>query len=104
MSEHLLSSVQMAQFVASGYLKFEDMVPQDLCEACLEEMTNNRGYLAVGTPFGSSTWQGMWNLFETYRATTTLTAASTTSAWAGTTHHIPSRATDRWARWRPTGL
>jgi hypothetical protein len=36
MSEHLLSSVQMARFVASGFLKFEDMVPRDLCEACLD--------------------------------------------------------------------
>ncbi|MFP6589144.1 MAG: phytanoyl-CoA dioxygenase family protein [Candidatus Latescibacterota bacterium] len=66
MSEHLLSSVQMAQFVASGYLKFEDMVPQDLCEACLEEMTNNRGYLAVGTPF-ESTWPTGTALGDTFR-------------------------------------
>ena len=50
MKEHLLNSKQMAQFVASGYLKFEEMVPKDLCQACLEEMHHNRGYLAVGTP------------------------------------------------------
>ena len=55
MSEHLLSSKQMARFVASGYLKFEEMVPVDLCRACLEEMQHNRGYLAVGTPF-EETW------------------------------------------------
>ena len=35
MNEHLLNSKQMAQFVASGYLKFDDMVPKDLSEACL---------------------------------------------------------------------
>ena len=51
MSEHLLSSVQMAQFVASGFLKFEDMVPRDLCEACLEEMANMyAGVNTFGTP------------------------------------------------------
>ena len=33
MSKHLISSKEMAQFVASGYLKFEDMVPKDLCAA-----------------------------------------------------------------------
>ena len=66
MSEHLLSSVQMARFVASGFLKFEDMVPRDLCEACLEEMANNRGYLAVGTPF-ESTWPKGTALGDTFR-------------------------------------
>ena len=32
MSEHLISSKEMAQFVASGYLRFDDVVPEDLCE------------------------------------------------------------------------
>ena len=55
MQEHLVTSKEMAQFVASGYLKFESLVPRELCEACLEEMRNNKGYLAVGTPF-EETW------------------------------------------------
>ena len=55
MTEHLLNSKQMAQFVASGYLKFEDMIPMDLCEACREEMPNFGGYMGVGTPF-EETW------------------------------------------------
>ena len=45
----------MARFVASGYLKCEEMVPKDLCEACRKEMENNKGYLAVGTSF-EETW------------------------------------------------
>jgi hypothetical protein len=56
MKKHLLTSKQMAKFVASGYLKFDDMVPKDLSEACLEEMKNQkRGFYAVGTPF-EKTW------------------------------------------------
>lgn len=69
MSEHLLSSKQMAQFVASGYLKFEDMVPKDLCEACLDEMKNNKGYLAVGTPF-EETWPKGTALGDAFRLPT----------------------------------
>ena len=66
MSEHLLSSAQMAQFVTSGYLKFEDMVPKDLCERCLVEMRDNRGYLDVGTPF-ETTWPQGTALGEAFR-------------------------------------
>ena len=55
MNEHLISSKEMAQFVAAGYLKFEEMVPKDLSDACLEDMKNHRGYLEVGTPF-EETW------------------------------------------------
>ena len=55
LSEHLISSKEMAQFVASGYLKFEEMVPKDVSQACLEDMKNHRGYLDVGTPF-EETW------------------------------------------------
>ena len=33
MAQHLISSKDMAHFVASGYLKYEDMVPKDLCSA-----------------------------------------------------------------------
>ncbi len=66
MSEHLLSATQMAQFVASGYLKFEDMVPRDLCDACLGEMQHNNGYLAVGTPF-EETWPKGTALGDAFR-------------------------------------
>ena len=66
MNEHLLTSKQMAQFVASGYLKFEDMVPKDLSAACLEEMKNRSGYLAVGTPF-EETWPKGTALGDTFR-------------------------------------
>lgn len=66
MSEHLISSKDMARFVASGYLKYEDMVPKDLCEACVEEMRNNKGYLAVGTPF-EETWPKGTALGDAFR-------------------------------------
>jgi len=64
--EHLISSKDMARFVASGYLKYEDMVPKDLCEACRKEMENNKGYLAVGTSF-EETWPKDTALGETFR-------------------------------------
>ena len=64
--EHLISSKDMARFVASGYLKYEDMVPKDLCEACRKEMENNKGYLAVGAPF-EETWPKDTALGETFR-------------------------------------
>lgn len=66
MSQHLISSKDMARFVASGYLKFDNMVPKDLCEACLEEMRDNRGYLKVGTPF-EETWPKGTALGDTFR-------------------------------------
>ena len=66
MSEHLISSKEMAHFVASGYLKFEDMVPPDLCAACREEMETNSGYLAVGTPF-EETWPTGTALGDAFR-------------------------------------
>ena len=56
MQEHLLSSKQMAQFVASGYLRLDDMVPKDLCDECVEEIRERHfGYLNVGAPF-EETW------------------------------------------------
>ena len=56
MQEHLIRSKQMAQFVASGYLKFENMVPKDLCEACLEEMRANN----LGMGFGMFSLGSEW--------------------------------------------
>lgn len=66
MSQQLITSKQMAQFVASGYLKIEEMVPKDLCTACLEEMRHGKGYLAVGTPF-EETWPKGTALGDTFR-------------------------------------
>ena len=55
MNDNRLTSKEMAHFVASGYLRFEQMVPKELCEACLEEIREHKGYFAVGTPF-EVTW------------------------------------------------
>ena len=71
MIKHLLNSKQMARFVASGYLKFDKMVPKKLCVACLEEMKEwrkdkKRGYYAVGTPF-EETWPKGTALGNTFR-------------------------------------
>ena len=49
MNSHRLTSKQMAQFVASDYLCLDDMVPKDLCTACLQEKADHRGYLDVGS-------------------------------------------------------
>ncbi|MEE2874229.1 MAG: hypothetical protein VX893_15110 [Candidatus Latescibacterota bacterium] len=38
MKDNRLTSKEIAHFVASGYLRFEQMVPKELCEACLEEI------------------------------------------------------------------
>ncbi|MEE2659219.1 MAG: phytanoyl-CoA dioxygenase family protein [Candidatus Latescibacterota bacterium] len=69
MKKNLLSSVQMAQFVASGYLRFDNMVPRDLCEACLVEMRDTKGYLDVGTPF-EETWPKGTALGDAFRLPT----------------------------------
>ena len=67
MSEHLISSKEMAQFVASGYLRFDDVVPEDLCEGCLEEIREKHfGYLNVGAPF-EETWPTGTALGDTFR-------------------------------------
>jgi hypothetical protein len=68
MSDHLLNSKQMAEFVSSGYLKFDDMVPKDLSAACLEEMKTRKqgGYFAVGTPF-EETWPKGTALGDAFR-------------------------------------
>ena len=67
MKRHRLNSKQMARFVASGYLKFDKMVPKKLCVACLEEMKERkRGYYAVGTPF-EETWPKGTALGNTFR-------------------------------------
>ena len=66
MKDHRLTSKEMAHFVASGYLRFENMIPADLCDACLEEIRQHKGYLAVGTPF-EETWPKNTPLGEAFR-------------------------------------
>ncbi|SVD14961.1 uncharacterized protein METZ01_LOCUS367815, partial [marine metagenome] len=66
MKGNRLTAKEMARFVASGYLRFEEMVPKDLCAACLEEMLEHKGYLAVGTPF-EQTWPKDTALGEAFR-------------------------------------
>lgn len=66
MKQHLLSSKQMAEFVSSGYLKFENMVPQELCERTLNEMEDMRGFLKVATPF-EETWPKDKAIGEVFR-------------------------------------
>ncbi len=66
MNRNLLSAKKMAQFVASGYLRLECMVPKDLCAAGLEEMADYRGYHDVGTPF-EETWPTDTALGQAFR-------------------------------------
>jgi hypothetical protein len=54
--DHLLTSKQMAQFVALGYLRLDDIVPVELCQEICAEIMDYRGYMAVGTPFADK-WQ-----------------------------------------------
>lgn len=66
MKNNRLTAKEMARFVASGYLKFEEMVPKDLAAACLDEIRNYNGYFAVGTPF-DETWPKGTPLGEAFR-------------------------------------
>ena len=66
MNRHLLSAKKMAQFVASGYLSLDGMVPKDLCIACLKEMADDHGYLDVGTSF-EETWPTDTALGQAFR-------------------------------------
>jgi hypothetical protein len=42
MSEHLLSATQAARFVADGYLRFDEIVPDELNQAVLAELQSER--------------------------------------------------------------
>jgi ectoine hydroxylase-related dioxygenase (phytanoyl-CoA dioxygenase family) len=59
---NLLTSKEMAQFVAEGYLKFENIIPEEINQATIEELkTPNprsqwQGYNVSGTPFFSKMW------------------------------------------------
>jgi len=56
--QHLLTSKQMAQFVADGYLRFDDMVPNELNCRTHKEMQERIPRAKAGTPF-SEIWQDM---------------------------------------------
>ena len=49
--QHLLNSHQMAEFVARGFLRFDELVPQDINQAVMDEIDRNaiKGAVA-GTP------------------------------------------------------
>ncbi len=50
---HLLNSKQMAQFVAEGYLRFDELIPGELNRAVKEEMDNQAiTREEAGTPLG----------------------------------------------------
>ena len=38
--QHLLTTEQMASFVADGYLRFDDFIPDELNKAAHEEMAS----------------------------------------------------------------
>lgn len=56
--EHLLNSKKMAEFVVNGYLRFDELIPKELCEQTLVEMAS--GKLNKIEPFGlpfNSIWR-----------------------------------------------
>src|SRR6185295_9896812 len=48
----LLSSREVASFVANGFLRFDDIVPRDACAAALDELARGAAALS-GAPAGS---------------------------------------------------
>lgn len=52
-----LNSLEMAQFVRDGFLRFDNLVPKELCEASHQEMISGQlnGYKKVAAPF-SDVW------------------------------------------------
>ena len=66
MINHLLTSTQMASFIAHGYLRFDNIVPLSLCKMCLKEIPQFNGYLSVGMPF-EETWPKDTALGEIFR-------------------------------------
>ncbi len=55
--QHLLSTLQMAEFVSEGFLRFDQMVPADLCEALMAELRAGlyQTYETEGTD-----WDSVW--------------------------------------------
>ncbi|MBM3213600.1 phytanoyl-CoA dioxygenase family protein [Candidatus Poribacteria bacterium] len=65
--QHLLTTKQMASFVADGYLRFDGLVPRELNAAAFDEMERNavpRG--KAGQPF-SELWQSESAVGEVFR-------------------------------------
>jgi len=52
-----LTSLEMAQFVRDGFLRFDNLVPRELCDAAHKEMIDgvHSGYKKVAAPF-SEVW------------------------------------------------
>ena len=64
----LLDSKQMAAFVRDGYLRFDELVPRDLCARWLEEIAAGcyAGYQREGAPF-SELWPAPLAAGEAFR-------------------------------------
>ena len=56
----------MASFIADGYLRFDNIVPLNLCKMCLKEIPQFNGYLSVGMPY-EETWPKDTALGEIFR-------------------------------------
>ncbi len=57
--KHLLTSVQMANFVADGFLRFDELVPEEINREVMRELDNrliNFGYEPQGQPL-TNLWQ-----------------------------------------------
>ncbi|MDP7363130.1 MAG: phytanoyl-CoA dioxygenase, partial [Candidatus Latescibacteria bacterium] len=54
--EHLLDSKQMAQFVADGYLRFDEIVPDELNKAAYAQMETGD----IERPGSGTKLAGMW--------------------------------------------
>ena len=52
----LLTSVEMAQFASTGFLRFDNLVPRELCELAYDEMSTGklRRRAPMGSPFSES--------------------------------------------------
>lgn len=66
MINHLLTSTQMASFIADGYFHFDNIVFLSPCKTCLKEISQFNGYLSVGMPF-EETWPKDTALGEIFR-------------------------------------
>lgn len=49
MSDHLISATDMARFVTSGYLKYDNMVPKELCIECHKEIKETHARILEGS-------------------------------------------------------
>ncbi len=63
---YLINSKDMAKFISFGYLKFDEIIPKNLCIKCRDEMGNYKGYYNVGSSF-EKTWPKNTSLGEAFR-------------------------------------